>query len=378
MSVNSQHVLFVASWYPNTNKPFLGNFIQRHAEALVSAGQTVEVFHIDKSYGNQWEVETKTEGGITSTIIYLPAGKTKWGKLASVPYRLKAYKILSKLYEKADVVHVHVLRDVAMMCAKLQKKWNKKLFITEHSTYYLGDNFQQPKLTTWNAMKYLCNHANKVLPVTQHLGKAMQSRGLKGKYDVLENVVNTELFQISRENSQENYQFIHVSTLLPNHKNPEGMLRAFSEAVMQNPNLHFKLISDEDTTAVKQQIQTLGLEDKTTILGPCTIEEVAEHVAQANAQVLFSNYENFPCVIPESWASGIPVISTRVGGIDEHLNDSNGKIIDKGDEKALTQAMLQFAQNPAQFQSEELRNYAKNHFSYEAIGKKMLGFYRLS
>ena len=371
------NILFVASWYPNKNKPFLGNFIQRHAEAFTTTGHHVHVFHINKDCSNHFHVEQNTQGQITSTIAYINPGNSILGKLRSVPQRLRAYLVLAYLYAQCQICHIHVLRDVAFMMAILHWRNPKSLFITEHSTYYLGDNFSKPASLTWRAMRYLAKKAKYILPVTAHLGEAMLSQGLIGNYAILENVVDTQLFHIHSNKEVQPFTFIHVSTLIPEHKNPSGMIQAFHEAYQQNPNIRFEIITDEDPSEAQQLVKKLQLGQAVTISGPLQIQEVAEAIGTANCMVLFSNYENFPCVIAESWATGIPVISTKVGGIHEHLNTTNGYIFNKGDEAALSNAMLAIAQSPTKFDAQELRQYAENNFSYTAIGKKLLDYYGL-
>ena len=98
----------------------------------------------------------------------------------------------------------------------------------------------------------------------------------------------------------------------------------------------------------------------------------------ADALILFSNFENFPCVIPEAWASGIPVISTDVGGIAEHLTSERGILVRRGDEAALTSAIVSMATtpSPAHLDAAALRAIATSTFSIEAIADQYTAAYQ--
>src|SRR5690606_19604615 len=63
--------------------------------------------------------------------------------------------------------------------------------------------------------------------------------------------------------------------------------------------------------------------------------EVANQMKNAQCLVLFSNYENAPCVISEAHCTGIPVIATHVGGIPDMVNSENGLLIPPADVNAL-------------------------------------------
>jgi glycosyltransferase involved in cell wall biosynthesis len=96
-----------------------------------------------------------------------------------------------------------------------------------------------------------------------------------------------------------------------------------------------------------------------------------------DALVLFSRKENFPCVIAEAWASGVPVISTDVGGISEHLvvDSGRGFLIESENETGLRDAILSLGDG-AEFNSDEIRKYATKHFSVEAISEAFDKVYR--
>jgi glycosyltransferase involved in cell wall biosynthesis len=79
-------------------------------------------------------------------------------------------------------------------------------------------------------------------------------------------------------------------------------------------------------------------------------QEVANKMKNANCFVLFSDYENQPCVILESFATGIPVIAPRVGGIPEIVEENRGILVEKADEKALFEAMKNVLEDKIAFE----------------------------
>ncbi|RLD81092.1 MAG: hypothetical protein DRJ15_05305 [Bacteroidetes bacterium] len=90
---------------------------------------------------------------------------------------------------------------------------------------------------------------------------------------------------------------------------------------------------------------------------------------------MFSRYENLPVVILESYACGVPVISTDVGGIREHMNKDLGILLDSEDEESFFQTLDKMLDNYRSYDAQKIRNYAVDHFSNEVIGRQLFDVY---
>ena len=66
-------------------------------------------------------------------------------------------------------------------------------------------------------------------------------------------------------------------------------------------------------------------------------------------------------------ASGMAVISSNVGGIAEHIQPTNGILVEKGNEVQLLDALQQFVATHHQFDPISIRTYAENNFSLPAV-----------
>jgi glycosyltransferase involved in cell wall biosynthesis len=94
--------------------------------------------------------------------------------------------------------------------------------------------------------------------------------------------------------------------------------------------------------------------------------------------VLPAIYENFPFAILEAQATGLPVISTKVGGIPEFLVDNeNGFVIDPGDSAQLTQRVLALLQDPklAKEMGMRGRKLIEEKFSWRLITSQVIDLY---
>jgi glycosyltransferase involved in cell wall biosynthesis len=95
----------------------------------------------------------------------------------------------------------------------------------------------------------------------------------------------------------------------------------------------------------------------------------------ADTFVLFSRYENLPCVLLESLCCGTPIVATRVGGIAEIIAD-NGFLVESEDEKALFDAMRLFIDKKVSFSKPEIAQNAQKLYSVEAISSKFIELYQ--
>ena len=118
------------------------------------------------------------------------------------------------------------------------------------------------------------------------------------------------------------------------------------------------------------------LEDCVIFHGKKTSAEVAEAYQNADFFVLFSNFENLPCVIVEAFASGVPVLSTSVGGIAEIVSPERGILVPQGDENALWQGMNQLLDHSNEYDREAIRDYAIKSFASQNIGRQILEAYK--
>jgi glycosyltransferase involved in cell wall biosynthesis len=95
-----------------------------------------------------------------------------------------------------------------------------------------------------------------------------------------------------------------------------------------------------------QQIHDLDLQNYVKLLGPKPQHEIAEHLAMGTVFVLPSvidasgGMDNLPTVITEAMATGLPVISTPIGGIPEMVvQNETGMLVPAGDSSALASAI---------------------------------------
>ena len=224
-------------------------------------------------------------------------------------------------------------------------------------------------------MRQTLKQAQLICPVSQDLARSIQNFGAASRFCVVPNVVDTDLFQpvtAPVHSAEHPFQWLHISSLSDEQKNISGMIRAIQKLRQQtaaNETFEVQIVGDGNPEPHQALVDALGLQDCITVHGEVSLEVVAEKMRTADALLLFSRYENFPCVIPEAWASGIPVLSTDVGGIREHLTEDRGELIESEDEEALAECMLRWIQSPSAFDRKELRPYAMEHFSMAAVGK---------
>lgn len=366
-------VLFLPGWYPNRTHATLGNFVQRHAQAVATLHDVTVVHAVKDAAARGLEVETMVQGRLTEHLLYMPGGA--WGRLRATLSRIAH---LQRTGHRFDVMHGNILHATAPQLWLAHRRWRLPFLVSENWTgYHLGSVGQLP-MATRAAMHLAAKSAALLCPVSGQLAVAMRRHGFNTPHRVIPNVVDTDLFRPAENGrSHSGTCFLHVSTLVDAHKNITGLLQAFAEARRQVPSIRLHILGDGDSTPHEATAAALGLgADSIRFSGPAEPAAIARHMQESDAFVLPSNHENLPCVMLEAFATGLPVLATAVGGIPEHLAPERGALIARGDMAALRNEMVSLANGSRTFNHAAIREYAVDRFSRPVVAAAFDSAYR--
>ena len=136
------------------------------------------------------------------------------------------------------------------------------------------------------------------------------------------------------------------------------------------------LLGNDDKELLKF-VESTGLLNKNILIKPeLPYSDVAKQMQESSALLLFSRFENLPCVLLEALCCGLPVISSDVGGIPEVITHKNGILVKSDDVDGLVNAMKSMIDNYSKFDREAIANDASRKFSYEVVAEKYLQVYK--
>lgn len=380
LAARMKHILWLASWYPDELNPYNGDFIQRHAYAVAEFIPLTVVYVRQHGPGVEMpasNVDVRKNGNLTEIIVSFPYKKTGIGLLDKLVYNFKFFHYYKKFMRRyllengrPNVVHVHVPMKAGRIALWVKKRMKCPYVVTEHSSAYFDevpDNYHRRGSYYRKWVKRIFENAEALTTVSKKLGDRLQQLFAIKNLQIIPNVADTKYFNYAPAKPGR-FRFLHASTM-DYPKNAEGILRV----------LH-KLKGDWecvmlgwDTPALKKLCNELQLNDRVQWKGVVSYQQVAAEMQQASALLMFSRYENQPCVIIEALCCGLPVIATKVGGIPEIVNKSNGILVDPGNEEQLLNACIQCMNN--QFDGAAISQQSRQLFSYHTVGKQFAELY---
>lgn len=391
-SAQSLHVLNLARWYPNRTDPMPGLFVQRHAEAVARYAKVTLVY----AHGVEakdaiplYEVDYEEKADVRTARVYyrlprlhIPLISPAIGLWRFFRANIKGIKRVKQPGEKFDILHVHVLTRLGVLALFYKWLYGTPFVITEHWTRYLNSRKEFRGFLRKLLTRLVVRQAAVVTTVSEDLTRAMRNHGLQNSdYRVIHNVVDAAFFEVSPQlfakTEPRRKELVHVSCFTDAHKNISGMLLVIKELSGNRDDFHFTLVGEgEDLEKMKAYASNLEISQKVlTFTGLLKGKVLAETMAMADALVIFSNYENMPVVINESFVLGVPVFSTNVGGIAEMVNNTNGRLVPKGEQAALLAVLNDFLDNKISFNKKTIQSRAGKTFSPEAVGKVLLNIY---
>lgn len=345
MATPRPRVLIVPEWYPSPDRPGRAPWAREHVRAIAPHVDVAQLVADPVPPSRGLTITEGQEDGLRILRIGYPdLGNYE----ASYPGRLLGLRLAQARLERSgfvpDVVHARIFYS-GFAALLLARPHDAPVIVSEHFTA-----FPRGLVTgvgRWMA-KTTFERAALVCPDAADLRDHIQALGIRGRFRVMPNTVDTDVFvppATPRGDRRDGpLTLLNVASLDPK-KGQADLLEALAAARAAGADLALRIVGEGGLRKeLERRAADLGLHDHVTFLGARSKEEVAAEMRAADVLALPSHYENAPLVISEALCSGLAVVATAVGDVAEMVAPGDGIVVAPGDVPALTEALRRIAE----------------------------------
>lgn len=279
-----------------------------------------------------------------------------------------------------DLYHVHVASRGSTFrkgyYIDVIKKWNKKVILHVHGAQYLVfyDEISEKKK---KCVVEILQKADMVIALSQDWKDKFDERFGLTNCCVLENGIDMErLAPAIQEPKLHQNAFVTLGRL-GQRKGTYDLVEAIDIAREMVPNIKCYLAGDGDVEKIRELVKSKNLENNIEVVGWANFDKKLELLHSVSTVVLPSYNEGLPMSILEGMACGKAIISTTVGAIPEVINEENGILVKAGDVQALSEALVECAQNLARIEKMSIVNIDKIQklFSMDVMHSQLSKYY---
>jgi glycosyltransferase involved in cell wall biosynthesis len=261
----------------------------------------------------------------------------------SIPKQKFNYRAVISWLEKTrqplpDLIHVHSV-EFAHLARYMQQEYKVPVVYTCHSLVTLESKSLLKKVMA-NRQKKLLQTADRIVVPSRWECSQLEKvySFCTGKITVIENGVNV---LESSQTSTDPHRLLYVGRLV-RLKGIEELLQAVAVLAKKQPRIRLDVVGRGPRRYMlylKVMAHQLGISSKVRWLGYHPPDKVRELYSSYGAVIVPSRQESFGLVALEALASGVPLVSTRSGGLAQFVNDNVAQIITRVDNGAIVDAI---------------------------------------
>jgi len=370
-------------WFPSIGGG--EEHIYNLTQELVRLG--CEITLISRSLTSQNKDAPYTENLHNGNLkVYRLMPKTRFdnliGRASYIPFSL--VKSLA-MKERFDLIHAQSF-SACLPALMLKSVLKKPAICTVHGIYqdaWYDLLESKPKADLYKKIErfVLFRNYDRIITVDKHFISVSKAYGYPlDKVRYISNGVDVKSFSgDEKERRGGRNDFLFVGRLIP-QKGLEYLIRA--SKILKDENIEHQILVVGDgplKSELRGLASKLEIEDTVKFLGRISSKHLRSTYSQARFFILPSLWEGLPITLLEAWASGLPVIATKVGGIpDVCVHMENSLLVRPKDSKALAESMRFLMGDEALSRKlgTQGRMLVKERFTWEKVAEKTLGVYK--
>jgi glycosyltransferase involved in cell wall biosynthesis len=244
------------------------------------------------------------------------------------------------IMRRVDLVHIHAAMRGSFwrkgLFASLARLFGVPVILHLHGSEFKGFYASQ-SAALQRAIRRHLEKATRVLVLSESWERYITEIAPAARIIVVPNYVTVPPLLDERGRDTSRLLFLG---LVGQRKGVFDLIPAFAEVHARHPRAHLVLGGNGEVERARALVAEQGLQKAVTLAGWIDGDRKAALLRSAGIYVLPSYNEGLPMSVLEAMAWGLPVVTTRVGGIPELVTDGvDGLLIDAGDKAGLAAAL---------------------------------------
>lgn len=379
-------ICLITDWFPTKNNPYQGLFFKEQAIAVredfdfmvVRYHEYVSLLPFGKYYSeiiNKYEniVEYSLDVHIPAFVFIMDIIKSNIvimtkkgyvdgiGSYASCARKRIVTKVLKKAFtksitEKFDALYCVDAQKEAYLLQVVSKLTGKPYVVGEHAPVpWTGRQIMDiNKLAIEKANCYLAISKDKIRQLM------LQNIWLP-KIVYLGNMIDENRFQISKKNdTTKTLLIVAANSYYKNYGMFISVMDRLCEITVEAFNIMIVGYASnsgysKDVEKFEEDIQKSKFYKNTSLIREIPHSEIQKVYNKADAFVMTSIQEGQPVSALEAACCGLPIFSTRCGGVEDYVDESIGRIYDVDDIEGFAQGLKEFIESSMVFNQEHIR-----------------------
>jgi glycosyltransferase involved in cell wall biosynthesis len=285
------------------------------------------------------------------SLVFLASHKDG-SKLAKCGVAAEALARMTYLMIRGDIdiVHIHcgdiVSHDRKYLFFRIARFFGKKVVLHLHGALFITQ-FEGASPGWQERLRRFFEESQLVICLSESWSNDIERLFPRSRRMVVPNGIPLPPFSHSRGSIPKQTIRLAFLGLIGPRKGVFDLLKAVQRLVGQGLAIHLTIGGNGETARLRDEINTAGLQDHVEYAGWVTQPEKELLLSSTDIFVLPSYGEGMPMSILEAMSFGLPVVSTRVGGIPELVRDGQtGFLVDPGDVEALCAKLRLLTEDP--------------------------------
>ena len=400
----------MTNWYPTEKNPFAGLFFREQAIATQEHLDYLVIHYIPKyRLGIECLVRKVIKKGYELNVVKREFNIEEYNVIDYYPLYLWIVNALHDIYIRR--ISKQIIQGVGRYQSELyieqKKKKIKKIFGAEFKNkidvfycvdaqneastiqfaaqaldkpYICGEHGPFPWIGTTlvDTEKLAMEQADLFLAISHDKVRQVLMQNIKlPKIEYIGNMINDDQFELHRGNDIKTFIIVAAHSFYKNY----DMFVDIMNRLVKITDKDFKVMIvgyganqgyAQGIEEFEKQIESSEFADKAIMIPKVPHEKIQECFLKADAFIMTSIQEGMPVSALEAACCGLPIFSTRCGGVEDFVNDDIGRIFNLLEIEEFAKTLNDYLQGKIEFDPHYIRQKVVEQYGKDTFVKKFV------